>query len=90
MNLVVLSFSQNAGEESVANIDKLLHSEGSIPTAELRVRLQKVMQNGAGVFRTQELLTDGIDKLNQVVADLDNVKVRVYNVFILRSHKLYF
>ena len=73
--LVALSLSQNAGEESVANVDKLLHSEGSIQTAELRLRLQKTMQNHAGVFRTQELLTDGINKLKQVVSDLDNVKV---------------
>lgn len=33
---------QNAGESAVANIDKLLTSEGDAPTAELRLKMQKV------------------------------------------------
>lgn len=46
----------NAGEESVANIDKLRHAKGSISTADLRLKMQKTMQTHAGVFRTGEVL----------------------------------
>ena len=42
MYLLNFILSQNAGEESVANIDKLLTSEGNTPTAELRLKMQKV------------------------------------------------
>jgi succinate dehydrogenase/fumarate reductase flavoprotein subunit len=35
-------FSQNAGEESVANIDKLRHANGNQTTADLRLKMQKV------------------------------------------------
>ena len=35
-------FYQNAGEESVANLDRLRYANGSIPTAELRLKMQKV------------------------------------------------
>lgn len=35
-------FGQNAGEESVANIDKLRHANGSQTTADIRHKMQKV------------------------------------------------
>jgi len=34
---------QDAGEASVANIDKLRHANGKISPAELRLKMQKVM-----------------------------------------------
>jgi len=34
---------QDAGESSVANIDKLRHSSGSVSPAVLRLKMQKVM-----------------------------------------------
>lgn len=33
---------QNAGEESIANLDKMRNANGSTPTADLRLKLQKV------------------------------------------------
>lgn len=33
---------QNAGEESVANLDKIRYANGSTPTADLRMNMQKV------------------------------------------------
>lgn len=50
---------QNAGEESVANLDKIRNANGSIPTADLRLTMQKTMQTHAAVFRTAETLQDG-------------------------------
>lgn len=38
----VFFFGQNAGEESVANIDKLRHANGSQTTADIRHKMQKV------------------------------------------------
>ena len=46
----------DAGEESVANIDKIRHSKGSVRTADLRLELQKIMQQHAAVFRTGDSL----------------------------------
>lgn len=40
---------KNAGEESIANLDKVRFASGSIPTAELRLEMQRVMQNDAAV-----------------------------------------
>lgn len=49
----------NAGEESIANLDKLRYANGSTPTATLRLNMQRTMQNDAAVFRTQESLAEG-------------------------------
>ena len=48
----VRELSDNAGESSVANIDKLRYNNGSTPTATLRLAMQKTMQQHAAVFRT--------------------------------------
>merc|ERR1719322_990396 len=43
--------SDNAGEASVANIDKLRFKEGDVNTSTIRLAMQKTMQNHAAVFR---------------------------------------
>lgn len=47
---------KNAGESSVANLDKLRHNKGDIPTAHLRLEMQKSMQKHAAVFRRGDVL----------------------------------
>ncbi|KAF9924372.1 succinate dehydrogenase flavoprotein subunit [Linnemannia zychae] len=56
----------DAGAETIANLDKLRHSTGPIPTATLRLNMQKVMQNDAAVFRTQSSLDEGVEKIDKV------------------------
>jgi len=48
----ILDLSPNAGEASVANVDNLRFANGTTPTAAMRLRMQKTMQNHAAVFRT--------------------------------------
>jgi succinate dehydrogenase (ubiquinone) flavoprotein subunit len=43
--------SANAGEESIANLDRLRFSKGSTPTAKIRSQMQNAMQKYAAVFR---------------------------------------
>jgi succinate dehydrogenase / fumarate reductase flavoprotein subunit len=42
----------DAGQNSIDRLDKLRNANGSRPTAEIRLEMQKVMQNHAAVFRT--------------------------------------
>ena len=51
----IRDLSVNAGEASVANLDKLRFADGSTPTAELRLTMQKTMQTHAAVFRTGDV-----------------------------------
>jgi succinate dehydrogenase / fumarate reductase flavoprotein subunit len=64
---------KNAGEEAVARLDKYRHAKGSTPTAQLRLAMQKAMQDDAAVFRTGATLDKGrkrIDAIYQNIADI--------------------
>ncbi len=65
----------DAGSLAVERLDKLRHANGSRPTAEIRVEMQRSMQNHAAVFRTGEVLEEGIEKRAQTFASCDDVKV---------------
>ena len=47
-----------AGLESVEFLDKIRSSEGPLPTAKIRLDMQKAMQADAAVFRCVLLLTE--------------------------------
>ena len=52
-------FTGNAGEKRNAWMDKLRNVNGSLPTSNISLNMQRVMQNNAVVFRTQETLEEG-------------------------------
>ncbi len=55
-------------EASLSRLDRLRHNPQEIPTAALRLEMQKTMQNYCAVFRTGEVLTEGVQKLRDVWA----------------------
>ncbi len=67
--------SPEAGADSVARIDRLRNADGSRPTAEIRLEMQKVMQNHAAVFRTGESLGEGVELLGKTYASFADVRV---------------
>ncbi|HEY7672039.1 MAG TPA: succinate dehydrogenase flavoprotein subunit [Gammaproteobacteria bacterium] len=69
------AFARGGGEEAVARLDKLRHAKGSLPTAAIRLDMQRAMQNHAAVFRTGESLQEGIEKLERVFASFADVGV---------------
>ena len=71
----VAPLRKDAGEEAVQRVDRLRHAKGEHPTAKIRLRMQRVMQNHAAVFRTGETLQEGIDALKPVFASFQDVSV---------------
>merc|ERR1711915_786413 len=67
--------SPNAGEASVANIDKMRFADGDINTSAIRLKMQKTMQTHAAVFRTGDVMREGIDKMNALWKEMANLKV---------------
>lgn len=65
----------NAGEESVANLDWVRNANGSVPTATLRLNMQKTMQNHAAVFREEKTLQEGVKKMDSIYKQIKDVKV---------------
>jgi succinate dehydrogenase (ubiquinone) flavoprotein subunit len=66
---------KNLGEESIARYDGYRNANGSISTADLRLKMQKVMQKHAAVFREQKLLDEGVKLIDQVFDQFEDLKV---------------
>ena len=82
----------DAGQDSVARIDKLRNADGSRPTAEIRLEMQKVMQGHAAVFRTGETLEKGVKLLRETFASFSEVAVTdrsmVWNTDLVETMEL--
>ena len=68
-------FEGNIGEESLARLDKIRHANGSKSTAQLRSEMQNCMQTHAAVFRTQETLTSGLNKMQEIFKNFNDLKI---------------
>ena len=64
-----------AGKNSVDRIDRLRNASGSRSTAEIRLEMQKTMQNHAAVFRTGESLNEGVQLLRKTFSSCSDVRV---------------
>ena len=65
----------DAGSKAIARLDRLRNANGSRSTAELRLEMQRIMQNHAAVFRTGEILQEGLEMLSACYASFADVKV---------------
>ena len=54
--------ANGAGEAAVARLDAVRHAKGPRKTAEIRVEMQRTMQNNCAVFRTAEVLREGVEQ----------------------------
>jgi succinate dehydrogenase / fumarate reductase flavoprotein subunit len=59
----------------IDRFDLLRNTSGMTPTAQLRLDMQKTMQNDAAVFRTQESLTAGCKKMDEIYHGFEDVNV---------------
>jgi succinate dehydrogenase / fumarate reductase, flavoprotein subunit len=67
--------AQDVTGKILDRFDLIRNANGDVPTAEARLEMQKVMQNDCAVFRTGESLQEGCDKLAQVWAKREKIKV---------------
>ncbi|KAG5241264.1 succinate dehydrogenase [Salix suchowensis] len=67
---------KDAGERTIAWLDKLRNSNGSLPTSEIRLNMQRIMQSNAAVFRTQETLEEGCHLIDKAWESFHDVKVK--------------
>ncbi len=66
---------KNAGDEALARFDRFRHARGKTPTAQLRLSMQRAMQNDAAVFRTGETLRQGQQAVREVFKAIPDVGV---------------
>ena len=62
-------------DKSLARFDAARHANGAIPTADLRLEMQKTMQADAAVFRTEKVLAEGVVRMTAVAGRMADLKV---------------
>jgi succinate dehydrogenase / fumarate reductase flavoprotein subunit len=66
---------KDSAERSLTRLDRFRHANGGTPTADLRLKMQKVMQTNCAVFRTGEILEEGHKLIHDVRAGVADVRV---------------
>jgi succinate dehydrogenase / fumarate reductase, flavoprotein subunit len=66
---------KNSADLALSRLDKFRNANGATPTAELRGKMQRVMQDNCAVFRTGEVLDEGKTLINKIWNGIDDVKV---------------
>ena len=71
----VSEVTKESEEKMLDRLDGLRYAKGSTPTADIRLNMQKTMQGNCAVFRTGDVLNEGIQKLHGVIDSFEDVKV---------------
>jgi succinate dehydrogenase / fumarate reductase, flavoprotein subunit len=82
----------DAAEPALARLNAMRQANGSRPTAEIRLEMQRIMQIDAAVFRTGQTLAEGIAKLSTTFASMSDVKISdrslVWNTDLMETLEL--
>ena len=84
--------NQASIDKAFDRFDTVRNASGSVPTAELRLEMQKTMQADAAVFRTASTMAEGVEKMTAIAARMDDLKVTdrslVWNSDLMESLEL--
>ncbi len=64
---------ESASELALSRLDRYRHAAGGTPTAKLRAGMQAVMSKNCAVFRTGEILAEGVKLINEVYSGIGDV-----------------
>ena len=62
-------------DRALDRFDATRHAKGAVPTADLRLEMQKTMQADAAVFRTDKTLADGVAKMTAIAGKMADISV---------------
>ena len=65
---------KGAGESALSRLDGFRYADGETPTAALRLKMQKIMQRDCAVFRTRDVLKEGIKAIRAVWDESEDIK----------------
>jgi succinate dehydrogenase / fumarate reductase flavoprotein subunit len=67
--------SGSASELALSRLDKMRHAAGGTPTAELRLGMQRVMQNNCAVFRDGPVLKEGVREISRIWQSSGDIEI---------------
>jgi len=66
---------KDSADLALARLDRFRFAKGGSPTAEVRTEMQRTMQAHCAVFRTDELLREGVEKLAGTYKRMSDIQV---------------
>ena len=85
-------FPADAGDKALDRLDRIRHAKGSTPTAALRLDMQRAMQSNCAVFRTGEVLDEGVAMLKRTWRKHEDLNVSdrsmIWNSDLMESLEL--
>ncbi len=86
------AFKADAQDAAISRLDKFRQAKGTRRSADLRLEMQRIMQNDAAVFRTGSTLQEGRHKLAAVFESFADVQVSdrslVWNTDLIETMEL--
>jgi succinate dehydrogenase / fumarate reductase flavoprotein subunit len=81
-----------ADDMALTRLDYFRHAKGGSPTAEIRGIMQRTMQSNCAVFRTDEVLQEGVQKIDAVYQRMADISVTdrglVFNTDLIETLEL--
>src|SRR4051794_1456085 len=69
------SLPPKAGEAALDRLDRVRNAKGGTAVGELRLNMQRTMQTHAAVFRTSQLLQEGVEKMQKVHGGYGDIRI---------------
>lgn len=83
---------KDAGLKTIENIDNLRFKKGNVPTADLRLEMQRTMQEHAAVYRDGPVMVEGIAKMKDIYGKMDDLLVNdtsmIWNTDLIETLEL--
>jgi succinate dehydrogenase (ubiquinone) flavoprotein subunit len=67
--------TDNCGMQSIQDLDEMRYKSGSMTTNQVRNEMQTTMQEHAAVYRTAQLLKEGVAKIDDIVNKFGDISV---------------
>ncbi|QDO96505.1 succinate dehydrogenase flavoprotein subunit [Ferrovibrio terrae] len=66
---------KGAGDNALARLDRFRNAKGGSPTARIRDKMQRTMQNNCAVYRTGDVLKEGVGLIDEVFKMMPDIDV---------------
>ncbi|MCH7937377.1 MAG: succinate dehydrogenase flavoprotein subunit [Proteobacteria bacterium] len=69
------TLAADSADSAIDRLDRLRNAKGGSKTSEIRGAMQRAMQDNAAVFRTSEILAEGVKKIDDIAGRLPDIQL---------------
>ena len=69
------TLAPDSADRSIDRLDRLRNADGGARTSEIRLAMQRAMQDNAAVFRTSDVLAEGVKKIDVISTTISDIRL---------------